>query len=59
MRKITTQELKDLKRQMSEKFNRSFGHRLSAEEREVNYREYFKLREEYLTLFKTVNGGRA
>lgn len=59
MRKIITQELRDLKRQMSEKFNLSFGHRLSAEEREANYREYLNLREEYLTLFKTINGGRA
>ena len=57
MRKIITQELKELKRQMTDKFNISFGHRLSAEEHEANYREYLKLREQYLTLFKTINGG--
>lgn len=57
MKKIVTQELKDLKRQMTDKFNISFGHRLSAEEREANYREYLKLREQYLDEYKKVNGG--
>ena len=57
MRKIVTQELRDLKRQMTEKFNISFGHRLSAEEHEANYREYLKLRDEYFAQFKRINGG--
>jgi hypothetical protein len=57
MKKLVTQELKDLKRQMTDKFNLSFGHRLSSEEHEANYNEYLKLRDEYLGLFKKLNGG--
>lgn len=49
MKKIVTSlKLKELKRQMSEKFDMSFGHNLTDTEREANYQEYLKLRAEYI-----------
>lgn len=45
---ITSPKLKELKRQMAEKFDMSFGHNLTDTEREDNYEEYLKLRAEYI-----------
>jgi len=47
-RKIESHKLIDLKRKMADKFDMSFGHKLSDEEHEQNYREYLKLRAEYI-----------
>lgn len=49
MKKIVkSPKLKELRRQMSEKFDVSFGHNLTDVEREANYQEYLKLRAEYI-----------
>ena len=45
---IKSPKLEELKRQMSEKFDMSFGHNLTDDEREANYQEYLKLRAEYI-----------
>ena len=49
MKKIVkSPRLKELRRQMSEKFDMSFGHNLTDPEREANYQEYLGLRAEYI-----------
>lgn len=46
--KLSSVKLEELRSQMSDKFHYSFGHKLSDAEREANYQEYLKLRDEYL-----------
>lgn len=55
-RKIESQKLIDLKRKMSDKFDMSFGHKLSDEEHEQNYQEYLKLRAEYISELENESG---
>lgn len=47
-----SRRLWELKKEMSDKFEYSFGHNLSDEDRERNYQEYLKLREQYLTEYQ-------
>ena len=48
-KRITSARLEELRCQMSDKFNYSFGHKLSDTEREANYQDYLNLRAEYIT----------
>lgn len=50
--KISLDRLKELKREMANKFEYSFGHSLTDQEREQNWQEYQKLRTEYLSEYQ-------
>ena len=50
--KIKSDRLKELRRQMANKFEYSFGHSLTDLEREQNWQEYQKLRNEYLSEYQ-------
>ena len=53
--KIKSDRLNELKRQMANKFEYSFGHSLTDQEREQNWEEYQKLRSEYLSEFQRLS----
>lgn len=53
--KIKSDRLNKLKRQMANKFEYSFGHSLTDQEREQNWEEYQKLRSEYLSEFQRLS----
>lgn len=52
---VVSDRLKELKRLMASKFEYSFGHSLTDQEREQNWEEYQKLRSEYLSEFQRLS----
>ncbi len=53
--KITSERLRALRRQMATRFEFSFGHDLTDQEREQNWQEYQKLRTEYLSEYQKLS----
>lgn len=54
-KRITSTRLKELRAQMANKFEYSFGHNLTDEEREQNWKYYQKLRNQYLSEYQRLS----
>lgn len=53
--KITSERLRALRRQMALRFEFSFGHNLTDQERDQNWQEYQNLRNEYLSEYQRLS----